>query len=63
MTAHIKTRNEKIYQDYLELLKKDFKPKCAIEKLSNYIWDIDGVAECLSFDTIRKIIYQQNKNW
>jgi len=60
MTDHIKTRNEMIYQEYVALIQT-MKCKDAIEKLSDYIWEVGGKAECLSCDAIKKIVIDMKK--
>lgn len=60
MTDHIKTRNEQIYRTYQELIKT-MRKNAAIEKLSDYIWEVGDKAECLSVSAIQKVIIQMKK--
>lgn len=57
MTDHIKARNEQIYRTYQEL-RKTMKRNAAIEKLSDYVWEVGDKAECLSVAAINKVIIQ-----
>lgn len=57
MTDHIRTRNEQIYRTYQDL-RKTIKRNAAIEKLSDYIWEVGDKAECLSTSAINKIVSQ-----